>query len=191
MGVRKYGAEEDIWASERERDRETGYNKSLQKLHKQECNDLQDSSPNITAIEKIEEDEMDKDFGMHGAVEKCILGLVNTPEERRPLGKSRHTWEENVKMHRNNREMGGYGLFHLAEDSDQVAGSCEHRNEPSSSIQCGEFLGYLRSNLLRKTNSAAWSRVGPPNILSYRPSTPLIGPCCQTYAHHSCPCSTF
>jgi hypothetical protein len=27
-----------------------------------------------------------------------------------------------------------------AQDRDQVAGSCEHGNEPSGSIKCGEFL---------------------------------------------------
>jgi hypothetical protein len=27
-----------------------------------------------------------------------------------------------------------------------VAGSCEHGNEPSGSIQCGKFVGYLRTH---------------------------------------------
>jgi hypothetical protein len=30
--------------------------------------------------------------------EGCIHGLVRKPEERRPLGRSRLRWEDNIKM---------------------------------------------------------------------------------------------
>jgi hypothetical protein len=64
--------------------------------------------------------------------------LVGRPEGRRSLGRPRRRWEDNIKM--DLREI-GFGdvdvdWIHWA----QVAGSCEHDNEPSGSIKCGEFL---------------------------------------------------
>jgi hypothetical protein len=38
---------------------------------------------------------------------------------------------------------GDVDWIHLAQDKVQVAGSCEHGNEPSGSIKCGEFLEQL------------------------------------------------
>jgi hypothetical protein len=35
---------------------------------------------------------------------------------------------------------GDVDWIHWAQDRDKVAGSCEHGNEPSGSIKCGEFL---------------------------------------------------
>jgi hypothetical protein len=38
-----------------------------------------------------------------------------------------------------------------------VAGSCEHGNEPSGSIKCGEFLDWLSDFQLLEEVSAPWS----------------------------------
>jgi len=38
-----------------------------------------------------------------------------------------------------------------------MAGTCERGNEPSGSIKCGEFLDWLKTRLLLKKDSAAWS----------------------------------
>jgi hypothetical protein len=40
------------------------------------------------------------------------------------------------------KEIGWEGVvwIHLAQDREPVAGSCEHGNEPSSSIKGGEFV---------------------------------------------------
>jgi hypothetical protein len=54
-----------------------------------------------------------------GEVRGAYNILVGRPEGRRPLGRHRRRWEDNIKME---------------------AGSCEHGNEPSGSIKCGEFL---------------------------------------------------
>ena len=35
---------------------------------------------------------------------------------------------------------GGIDWIELTQDRDQVAGTCECGNEPSSSLKCGEFL---------------------------------------------------
>jgi hypothetical protein len=56
--------------------------------------------------------------------------LVGRPEGRRPLGRPRRRWEDNINM--DLREI-GFG------DVDWM-GCCEHGNEPSGSIKCGEFL---------------------------------------------------
>jgi hypothetical protein len=45
--------------------------------------------------------------------------LVGKPEEKRPLGKRRHSWVDNIKI--NLREIGWNGMdwFDLAQDRDQ------------------------------------------------------------------------
>jgi hypothetical protein len=58
---------------------------------------------------------------IHGGGEGCINILVGRPEGRRPLGRPRRRWEDNIKM-----------------DLREMARSCEHGNEPS--IKCGKFL---------------------------------------------------
>jgi hypothetical protein len=51
---------------------------------------------------------------------------VGNPKGKRPLGRPRHTWKDNIKM--DLQEVG------------QVTGTCEGGNEPLGSIKCGEFL---------------------------------------------------
>ena len=50
-----------------------------------------------------------------------------------------------------------YGLDQAGSGQGQVAGTCECVNEPSGSINCGEFLEYLKSGQLLKKDSAPWS----------------------------------
>jgi len=66
--------------------------------------------------------------------------LVGKCEGKRPLGRSRHRWEENIKMDLQEVGCGGLDWIDLAQDRDRVAGTCEGSNEPSGSINCGEFL---------------------------------------------------
>ena len=42
--------------------------------------------------------------------------------------------------------MGGHGLDQAGSGQGQVSGNCKWSNEPSGSIECGEFLGYLRTS---------------------------------------------
>jgi hypothetical protein len=58
----------------------------------------------------------------------------------RPLGRPRCTWEDNIRM--DHREIGFWecGLDSFGSGWGQVASSCEHGDEPSGSIKCGEFL---------------------------------------------------
>ena len=43
--------------------------------------------------------------GAHGGGEKCAQGLVGKPEGKRPLGRPRRRWEDNIKM--DLQELGG------------------------------------------------------------------------------------
>jgi hypothetical protein len=36
--------------------------------------------------------------GTHGGGERCLQGLVGSPEGKRPLGRPRRRWEDNIKM---------------------------------------------------------------------------------------------
>jgi hypothetical protein len=77
-----------------------------------------------------------------GEVRGAYNILVGRPEGRRPPGRPRRRWENNIKT--DLREIGfgdvgmwiGFILFRVG----RGRGSCEHGNEPSGSIKCGEFL---------------------------------------------------
>jgi hypothetical protein len=76
------------------RDEVTG---EWRKLHNEELNDLY-SLPNIVRVVKSRRmrwaghvARMGKDSGVHRV-------LVGKPERKRPLGKPRHRWEDNIKM---------------------------------------------------------------------------------------------
>ena len=66
--------------------------------------------------------------------------LVGKPEGKRPLGRPRRRWEDNIKMDLKEVGCGGYGLDLAGLGSGQVRGTCECGNEPLGSIKYGEFL---------------------------------------------------
>jgi hypothetical protein len=49
---------------------------------------------------------------------------------------------QKIKINLTEIGFGDVDWIHLAHDMD-LAGSCEHENEPCVSIKCGEFLDYL------------------------------------------------
>jgi hypothetical protein len=65
---------------------------------------------------------------------------VGKPGIKRPLGRPRHRWEDNIKMVLQELGCGGMDWIELAQDIGQVAGTCECGYEPSGSIKCREFL---------------------------------------------------
>jgi hypothetical protein len=81
---------------------------------------------------------------------------MGKPEGKRPLGRPSRGWVDNIKI--DLREIGWNGVdwIDLAHDRDQwralvVEGSCEHGDEPSSSIKCWEVLEWLHNwRLLKK-----------------------------------------
>jgi len=53
--------------------------------------------------------------GAYGGGKRCVVGK---PEEKRPLGRPRRRWEDNIKM--DLREVGGVGdWMELAQDRDR------------------------------------------------------------------------
>jgi len=78
------------------------------KLHNEELNDLY-SSPKIVRVIKSRirwaehVARMVERRGVHGV-------LVGKPEGKRPLGKARRRWEDNIKMDLQEGGCGGYGL---------------------------------------------------------------------------------
>jgi hypothetical protein len=66
---------------------------------------------------------------------------VGKLEEKRPLGRSRLTWEDNTKMDQDVRwGMGDTETGLCGTGQGQVVGSRKCGNEPLSFINCGEFL---------------------------------------------------
>jgi hypothetical protein len=66
--------------------------------------------------------------------------LVGRPEGRRPLGRPRRRWEDNIKIDLQEVGWGAWtGLIWLMIGTGG-AGSCECGNEPSGTIKRGEFL---------------------------------------------------
>ena len=67
--------------------------------------------------------------------------LVGKPEGKKPLGKTRYTWKDNINIDVQDVGWGGgHGLNRSNLGYGQVAGICECGNELLGSIKCGEFL---------------------------------------------------
>jgi len=67
--------------------------------------------------------------------------LVGKPEGKRPLGRPRRRWVDNIRMDLQEVGCGYVDWIGLAQDRDgRVADACECGNEPSGSMKCGEFL---------------------------------------------------
>ena len=87
------------------------------KLHNEELNDLY-SSPNIVRVIKsrrmrwaMHVSRMEEGRGVHTV-------LVGKPEGKRPLGKQRHRWEDNIKMDLEEVGRGCGDWMELAQDRD-------------------------------------------------------------------------
>ena len=65
--------------------------------------------------------------------------LVGKPEGKRTLGRSRRRWENNIKVNLQDVEWGNV-LDWSGSEQGQAAGNYKGCNEPSSCIECGEFL---------------------------------------------------
>jgi hypothetical protein len=61
--------------------------------------------------------------------------LVGRPEGRRPLGRPRRRWEDNIKVDVQEVGCGSMDWIELAQNRDCVCG-----NESSGAIKCGELL---------------------------------------------------
>ena len=60
---------------------------------------------------------------------------MGKPEGKRPLGRPRRRWEDNIKMDLQEGGCEGMDWIELAQDRARDSGK-----EPSGSIKCGNFL---------------------------------------------------
>ena len=66
--------------------------------------------------------------------------LVEKPERKRPLGRPRRRWEDNIKMYFQGVGCGDIDWIKLAQDRDRWRVKCVCSNETSCSTKCGEFF---------------------------------------------------
>ena len=70
---------------------------------------------------------------------------MEKPEGKRPLGRPRRRWEDNIKMDLQEVGSGDVDRIEHGSGYGQVADACDCGNESSGSIKCGEFLGQLKN----------------------------------------------
>jgi hypothetical protein len=83
------------------------------KLHNEELHGLY-SSPSIIRVIKARRMRWMGHVTCMGEVRGAYNILVGRPEGRRPLGRPRHGWEDNIKI-----GFGDVDWIHLAEDRDR------------------------------------------------------------------------
>jgi hypothetical protein len=94
------------------RDEVTG---EWRKLHNEELRDLY-SSPSIIRIIKYEEDEMGGPCSTNGEKRNAYRVLVGKPEGKRPLGRPRRRWVDNIRMDLGEVGWGDVDWIGLAQD---------------------------------------------------------------------------
>jgi hypothetical protein len=77
------------------------------------------SSPNIVRVDYIKEDEVGWTCGTHGEGRGVYRVLVGRPEGKRPLGRPRREWEDNIEMDLGEIGIDGSNWIQLAQDRVQ------------------------------------------------------------------------
>jgi hypothetical protein len=70
---------------------------------------------------------------------------VGEPEGKRPLGRPRQRWVDNIKMDLEKRRWSSVDWIDLAQDKERWKTSCEYSNVPSGSIKCWETIVWLHN----------------------------------------------
>jgi len=97
------------------RDKITGM---WRKLHNVELNDLY-CSPNIVRVMKSRRMRWAGHVARMGERRGVYRVLVGKPEGKRPLGRPRRRWEDNIKMDLQEVGCGGMDWIELAQDRDR------------------------------------------------------------------------
>jgi hypothetical protein len=103
---------EKFFVSKREEDG------SWRKLHNDELHSLY-SSPNIVRVIKSRRMRWARHVARMGEGRGVYRVLVGRPEGKRPLGRSRHRWEDNVKMDLREIGIDGANWIQLVQDRVQ------------------------------------------------------------------------
>jgi hypothetical protein len=99
---------------------------------------------------QVKENDISRACSTNGEKRNAYRILMGTPEGKRPLGRPRLSWEDNIKRNLREIEWGDMDWIDLAQDRDQWEGSYEQGNEPSGSIKYKEVLGLLQNWRLPK-----------------------------------------
>jgi hypothetical protein len=78
--------------------------------------------------------------GTHGEWRSVYRVLVGRPEGKRPLGRRRRRWENNIKRDLREIGIGGTNWIQLAQDRVQWWACVNHGNEPSGSTRKQEIF---------------------------------------------------
>jgi hypothetical protein len=97
------------------RDEVTG---EWRKLHNEELNDLY-CSPTVVRVIKSRRMRWTVHVARMGEERVVYRVLVEKPEGKRPLGRPRHRWEDNIKANLQGVECGGMEWIELARDRDR------------------------------------------------------------------------
>jgi hypothetical protein len=89
------------------------------KLHNEELHGLY-SSPSIIRVIKARKMRWAGHVACMGEVRSAYNILVGKPEGRRPLGRPRHRWEDNIKLDLREVGFGDVDWIHLAQDRDRL-----------------------------------------------------------------------
>jgi hypothetical protein len=88
------------------------------RLHNEELNDLY-LSPNLVRVIKSRRVRWAGNVALMGERRGVYRILVGRPDGRRPLGKHRHRWEDNIKMDLREVGWGDVVWIELAQDRDR------------------------------------------------------------------------
>jgi len=88
------------------------------KLHNEELNDLY-SSPSIVHVIKSRRMRWAVQVARMGERRGIYRVLVGKPEGKRPLGRPRYRWEDNIKMYLQEVGCGDMDWIKLAQDRDR------------------------------------------------------------------------
>jgi hypothetical protein len=88
------------------------------KLHNEELHGLY-SSPSIVRVIKARRMRWAGHVARMGEVRGAYSIFIGRPEGRRPLGRPRRRWEDNIKMDLGEIGFGDVDWIHLAQDTDR------------------------------------------------------------------------
>jgi hypothetical protein len=92
--------------------------RSLRKLHSDELHNLY-SSPNIVSVITPRRMRWAEHVARMGEEREIYRILVGRPEGRRPLGRPRHRWQDNIRMELRDRRIVGANCIRLDKDRIQ------------------------------------------------------------------------